>query len=302
MIKSAFLLVLKGVAVGAANVIPGLSGGTIALITGIFERLIHAIKSFNFYAIKLLFLGRIKEFVKQTDFIFLALLGVGMIIAVVTVARLFDVMFNSYPVYIWAFFFGLILISIFYIGKNISRWGSSSVIASVVGASIALGITFLNPAQENDNIFFIMAGGAVAMCSMILPGLSGSFVLIIMGNYQLIAIDAINGFRLEILIPFFLGAGIGLVSFAHILSWIYKKYRDTTLALLTGFVAGSLGVLYPWKKQITEFFGGKEKVVGYDWYLPSLNTEFFIAMLLMISGMLIIIVMEHQASKNKIVK
>ncbi|MFO7723299.1 MAG: DUF368 domain-containing protein [Bacteroidales bacterium] len=298
MIKQAIATILKGVAIGVANVIPGVSGGTIALITGIFERLINAIKSFNGKAVKLLARGDFNGFAKHTDLLFLVWIILGMGIAVVSVARLFDYLFSAYPVYIWSFFFGLILASVYFVGKSISRLSWQVIVAGIAGAVIALGITMLTPARESENIFYLMACGAVAMCSMILPGLSGSFVLIIMGNYQLVAIDAINELRLEILIPFFIGAGIGLLAFAHLLSWIFKRFRDGTLALLTGFIAGSLGVLWPWKEAIIETFGHKTQVVGYHWGMPQINGEFGIALLLILTGILVIFMTEYFAGRK----
>ncbi len=296
MIRQAISLILKGVAVGTANVIPGVSGGTLALITGIFERLINAIKSFNISAIKLLLRGKFKAFARYTDLLFLFYVLTGMVIAVFTMARLFDYLFVNYPVYIWSFFFGLILISVFFVGKNISSWRWPVVLTTLTGAVIAIGITLLTPAKENENIFYLIICGAVAMCSMILPGLSGSFVLLIMGNYQLVAIDAINALRLEILIPFFIGAGAGLLGFSYLLSWIFKRFRDQTLGLLTGFIGGSLGVLWPWKEPVKGLYGQKDQVVGYIWHLPGLNAEFIIAMALIAAGILVIILMERMAA------
>lgn len=293
MILRSITLILKGVAVGAANVIPGLSGGTIALITGIFERLINSIKSFNGKAIRLALTGRLREFAKHTDLWFLLLILLGMAIAVISAARIFDYLFTSYPVYIWSFFFGLILISVYYVGKNITSRSLSVWIAAFAGAVIAAGITFLTPARESESILYLMLCGAIAMSSMILPGLSGSFVLIIMGNYQLVAIDAINEMRIDILLPFFIGAGIGLLAFSHLLSWVLRKFRNQTLALLTGFIAGSLGVLWPWKEPITKAFGEKIVVVGYDWQLPQFDGELLISLLIMTAGVLIIVLLER---------
>jgi putative membrane protein len=299
MIKNFIILILKGIAVGTANVIPGVSGGTIALITGIFERLILSIKSFNGTAIKLLGRGKIREFAIHTDLLFLIPLMLGMLLAVVSVAKIFDYLFQEYPVYIWSFFFGLILISIVYVGKEIKSGYWGVWVAGGIGAAIAIGITLLTPAQENSNAFYLMVCGAVAMCSMILPGLSGSFVLIIMGNYQLVAIDAINDFRLDILIPFFIGAGLGLLAFSHLLGWVLKRFRNETMALLTGFIGGSLGVLWPWKEAITSMFGDKVQVVGYRWMLPAINTEFFIALLMMGAGIALIVLLEKNSKPKQ---
>ena len=299
MIKNALAVILKGIGVGVANVIPGVSGGTIALITGIFERMILAIKSFNMKAVRLLASGKWRAFASYTDLWFLLQLGIGMVLAIFTVARVFDFLFVEYPVYIWSFFFGLILVSVYYIGKNIRylHWGV--ILSGLAGVAGALSIVLLTPANENDGFLYLLACGALGMCSMILPGLSGSFVLIIMGNYQLVAIDAINELRLEILIPFFLGAALGLLAFANILSWVFKRYRDQTFALLTGFVAGSLALLWPWKEPVMEFFGEKSKVVGYHWFLPQLDRSFWIALCWMILGVALIILMEFGAKTKK---
>lgn len=295
--KEYLIYLLKGVAVGVANVIPGVSGGTIALITGIFERLINSLKSFGLTAIKLLFTGQWKAFVKKTDFYFLITLMLGVVFAIVLLARLFDFLFQNYPVYIWSFFFGLILASVYFVGRTIEKWTVSTIIIFIIGTAIAITLTFLTPASQNDSFFYLMVCGVVAVCSMILPGLSGSFVLILMGNYQLIAIDAINNRDLEILLPVVLGAGFGLLAFSHLLSWVFKRYKDQTIAGLTGFILGSLGVIWPWKDAIIQLFGDKEKVIGYDYNLPVLNLEFVVAILLMVIGIIAIALMEKSAKE-----
>lgn len=296
MVKELLVVMLKGMAMGIANVIPGVSGGTIALITGIFERLINAIKSFDLNAIKLLFKGKFKEFIEYTDLVFLISLFLGVGIAIIIIAKLFEYLFLNYPVYIWSFFFGLILASIYFVGKTIEKWNLGVIIFFVLGAAIAITLTLMTPATQNDSTWYLVVCGVVAICSMILPGLSGSYVLILMGNYQLVAIDAINNMRLEIIIPVGIGAVIGLIAFSHFLSWLFKKYKNQTLAVLTGFILGSLGVIYPWKTPIEQTFGDKVKVVGYEYLAPQINIEFFIAILIMIIGIGVIWWMENQAS------
>ncbi len=300
--KSFFQLVFKGMAMGAANVIPGVSGGTIALIVGVFERLINAIKSFDINAFKLLLKGNIKGFIKHVDLWFLLGLFLGVGIAIVSLAKLFKYLFVAYPIYIWAFFFGLVLASIFYVGKRVSKWNLASIASFVIGTAIAFSISVLTPASENDATLYLFICGIVAICSMIIPGLSGSFVLILMGNYQLIMINAVSDFNLKILVPVAVGAGVGLVGFSHFLSWLLKKYHNPTIAMLTGFIMGSLGILWPWKTEITETFGDKIKTVGYDWFLPSMSTSFFIAVIFIILGMAAIWLTESlgsQKSKEK---
>ncbi len=282
---------------GIANVIPGVSGGTIALITGIFERLINAIKSFDLKAVKLLFTGNFKEFARYTDLAFIISLFVGVGIAILAIARLFEYLFENYPVYIWSYFFGLILASIYFVGKTIDKWNWGAIIAFVLGTALAIALTFMKPAAQNDNVWYLILCGIVAICSMILPGLSGSYVLILMGNYQLVAIDAINHLRFEILIPVAIGAIVGLIVFSHFLSWLFKKYKNQTLAVLTGFILGSLGIIYPWKNPIEQHFGEKIKVVGYDYFIPHLSMEVIIALGIMLLGIASIWWMESLASK-----
>ncbi|MBW6459020.1 MAG: DUF368 domain-containing protein [Bacteroidales bacterium] len=300
-------LVLKGIAMGTANVIPGVSGGTIALITGIFERLINSLKSFNLKALRLLFQGKVKEFLQYTDFWFLTLVLAGVLVAVVTLARLFDFLFTHYPVYIWAYFFGLVLASVYFVGKTVERWNIPVIITLIIGAAIAVVVTFLNPAAGNDGVLYVMLCGAIAVCSMILPGLSGSFVLFIMGNYKLVAIDAINDRDLRILIPFFIGAGIGLLAFSHLLSWILKKFRDETISLLTGFILGSVSILWPWQHKIhlldpagNEILkNGQPVVIDYQRYIPEAFTlETVIAIGLILVGILSIWAVERTAEKK----
>ena len=284
---------------GLANIIPGVSGGTIALITGIFERLINAIKSFGISSLTLLIKGKFKEFAKKTDLYFLIALFAGVIGAVVLLARVFDFLFNEYPIYIWSFFFGLILASVYFVGKTVEHWRIGSIISFIAGTILAISFTFLTPASQNDGFLYLVLCGVVAICSMILPGLSGSFVLILMGNYQLVAIDAINNMDLSIIFPVLIGAVGGLVAFSHILSWVFKNYKDQTIALLTGFILGSLGVIWPWKTAIIEFFGNKEKTVGYDYFLPEINTEFFIAIAILLIGIVSIWILERSAQNTE---
>ena len=297
-------LVLKGIAMGAANVIPGVSGGTMALITGIFERLIDAIKSFNLNAIKLLISFKIKEFAKYTDLYFLIAVFGGIAVAIITLAKLFDYLFTNYPVYIWAYFFGLVLASVYFVGKTVSSWKTSVVITFIIGTAIAIIISVMNPATENSGILYLMLCGVVAMCSMILPGLSGSFVLILMGNYQLVMIDAVNDRNLAILIPVGVGAIVGLLAFSHILSWVFKRYRDQTISLLTGFILGSLSVLWPWQKLVymKDIVGeiilkkGEPIVMKYERILPeAFSSEVIYAILFAIAGIISIWAIEKAA-------
>lgn len=307
--KNYILIVLKGIGMGAANVIPGVSGGTIALITGIFERIINALKSLDIHAIKLLFKGRIKELFIYTDFYFLLAVFAGMIISVLSLARLFEYLFANYPVFIWSYFFGLILASVYFVGKTIEKWKYSVIISFVIGTAIAVVLSFLNPAVQNDSFLYLVICGVVAICSMILPGLSGSFVLVLMGNYELVMIHAVNDLNLSIIIPVGIGAVGGLIAFSHFLSWILKKFKDQTIAILTGFILGSLSIIWPWKNAIyrTNEMGefilrkGEKIVQGYEMYIPnSLNTEIIIAISIIIAGIFSIVLIEKLASKKSV--
>jgi len=300
--------ILKGLGVGIANIIPGVSGGTIALITGIFVRLINAIKSFDIRAARLLFAGKWKGFAAKTDLYFLVAVFTGVIIAIVLLAKLFGFLFTNYPVYIWAYFFGLVLASIYFVGKRIDRLSISVMIFLMLGTAIAIVLSFFNPTTQNEGPFYLFLCGVVAICSMILPGLSGSFVLILMGNYQLVAIDAINDRNIAILFPFFIGAVVGLIAFSHLLSWVFRHYKNQTIALLTGFILGSLTILWPWKEPVYLMSNtgdiilrhGEKVVARYTSSLPeSFNQEVWIALLLVIVGIVSITVLELTALKEE---
>ena len=307
IVKEYSLYLVKGMGMGAANVIPGVSGGTIALITGIFERIIHAIKSIDLIALRLLFKGKIKELLERVDFYFLVAVLSGMVISIVTFAKLFKYLFANYPIYIWSFFFGLIVISIFYVGKTISKWTFSVIVSFVIGTAVAVWISYMNPAAPNDSTLYLMICGVVAVCSMILPGISGSFVLILMGNYELIMIDAVSEGNIGILAPAVFGGIVGILALSHVLSWIFKKYKDQTISLLTGFILGSVSILWPWKDVVyrTDALGNfilknNEKIVqSYKPVLPeSFNNEVLLAFGFAILGVLTIVVLEWLAKKH----
>jgi len=283
---------------GAANVIPGVSGGTIAFITGIYERLIYAIKSLNLKALSFLMKGKWKDFTTYTDLGFLAALSLGVGVSILSLAKLLDYLFLNYPVLLWAFFFGLILASVYYVGKQVQRWNGATIVAFIIGTAIAVGISLLSPAGENSSFWYVTICGVVAVCSMILPGLSGSFILIIMGNYELV-LNAISEFKFDILLPLALGCGLGLVAFSNLLSYIFKKIPDITIALLTGFILGSLNILWPWK-EATETFtkaDGEVIILKSTKVLPVLlSMHTFLALALMVLGMLSIFAIEKWAA------
>jgi len=299
--KHFFILFIKGMSMGIANVIPGVSGGTIALITGIYEDLIHSLKSLDNKALKLIISIDIKGFIKYTNLYFLLAIFGGSIVSVFSIASLFKYLFIHYPILIWAFFFGLIIASIYFVGKRINKWNTYTILSLTLGALIAISFSFMTPASENDNLFFVFICGIIGISGMMLPGLSGSFILILMGNYELLMVTAVTELNVILLSVFFIGSAFGLISFSHILSWVFKHYKNQTLALLTGFILGSLGVIWPWKEVAKSIIvKGKEKIISYKWYLPNeLNTETLLAIFLILAGIFSVYALENFAQNKK---
>ena len=279
---------------------PGVSGGTIALLTGIYERLINAIDACNNEALVLLRQRKFSQCWHHIDGLFLFTIGTGVLISLFSFAKLLDWLFMQHKLYVWSFFFGLIFASVFAVGKTIRKWNVSGGLFFIIGTITAGSMALLTPATSNDSTLYLILCGAIAMCSMILPGLSGSFVLLLMGNYELV-VNAISQLNLKILIPFGLGALLGIVLFARLLSWIFRRYHDQTVSLLTGFIFGSLALLWPWKSEITQMvFNGskwKEKVIGYTYALPSNDIETYISIGLIVIGILLLFWTEN-ASKT----
>lgn len=296
---------LKGFAMGVANVIPGVSGGTIALLTGIFERLINALKSFDVEAVRLLLKFKFREFAQHVDFGFLLSVFLGVGVSIISVAKLLEFLFQSYPVYVWSFFFGLILVSVWFVGKSIGKIDVPAAVSFVIGAAVAFGLSVMNPATENTAFWYLIICGAVAVCSMILPGLSGSFVLILMGNYQLIMIYAVSHFDMGIIVPVAIGVVVGLLAFSHFLSWLLSRYACQTMAVLTGFIFGSLGTIWPWKNPVylmqdgaEVLKNGKPIIQSYQMYFPQeFSAEVAIAIVLMAAGMAALWALERSAKK-----
>ncbi len=243
---------LKGMAMGAADVVPGVSGGTIAFISGIYEELIDSIKSLNLQALRILFTKGIPSFWKHVNGTFLFSLVVGILISVVTLARVLEHLLINHPVLIWSFFFGLVIASAIYIARTIDNWNYKLVLSLLGGIAIAYTITSITPARTSEAHWFIFFSGALAICAMILPGISGSFILLLLGKYQFI-LNALNELKLDIIAVLGLGAVIGIISFSNLLSWLLKKYHDLTIAMLSGFMIGSLNKIWPWKITLETF-------------------------------------------------
>ena len=292
--KYYIILFFKGMAMGIANVIPGVSGGTIALITEIYEKLINSLKSFDRKALTLIMSLDLDGFKEHTNLYFLLTVFGGSIVSVFSIANLFKYLFLHYPILIWAFFFGLILSSIYFVGKRIRIWNIKNVITLVIGTTIALSLSLVTPASENNNLFFVFICGIIGVSGMMLPGLSGSFILILMGNYELLMVTAVTEINIILLGVFFLGSLFGLMMFSHILAWVFKYYKDATLSLLTGFIMGSLSIIWPWK-EIAEsiIVNGKEKIISYRWYIPEeANQDNILAMTLILLGIIVVYYLE----------
>jgi len=244
------IIAFKGMAMGAADAVPGVSGGTIAFISGIYEELITSISNINLSLFKTLKSDGLKAFWKALNGNFLVALFIGIVISFVSFMRLAKYLLEEHPVLIWAFFFGLIIASLYFVGRQIKNWNVISVVSLIIGAVIAFYISSLPSLASNNSTFFLFFAGAIAICAMILPGISGSFILLILGAYKTLS-NALHDFDIKKIAIFATGAIIGLLSFSHVLKWLFKNYRNATLALLTGFIFGSLNKVWPWKKTIT---------------------------------------------------
>ncbi len=300
--KKWIMVFLKGMGMGAADVIPGVSGGTIAFITGIYERLITAIKNVNWPNIKLFFTGHFKEFWGNIDGSFLLCLIAGIITSFLSLAKLMTYLLENQPVLVWAFFFGLIMASTLFIGKDV-KWNWKTVLTFCIFAVLSYFITSPQnqPLNATDANWYIFICGAIAICAMILPGISGSFILVLLGEYFFM-LKAISDLNIVPIIIFACGAVIGLLSFANLLSWLFKHFKMITLAALTGFMLGSLNKIWPWKQTLETYIDRHDVVRP----LTQLNVlpqnydgdpQILAAILLVIFGFAIIFIIEFIAKK-----
>lgn len=250
-LKDYVVISLKGMAMGAADVVPGVSGGTIAFISGIYEELLSSISNINIDLFRTLKRDGFKSAWKQLNGSFLLALLIGIFISVVSLAKGIKYLLENEPILLWSFFFGLVLASIIYIAKQLSNWSIITIIVLLIGAGLAYYITTLDPlVSENSSSLFLFLAGAIAICAMILPGISGAFILVLLGAYQPI-LTAVNNRDYKVIALVGLGAVIGLLTFSRILKWLFKKYKNYTLAALTGFIIGSLNKIWPWKKTLS---------------------------------------------------
>jgi len=245
------IITLKGIAMGAADVVPGVSGGTIAFISGIYEELLSSIASVNIDLLKTLKKNGVKAAWKQVNGNFLVALLSGIAISIVSLAKLISWLLENEAVLLWSFFFGLVLASILFIAKQIEKWRIATYVIFILGAVLAYWITTLTPLiTENTSPLYLFLAGALAICAMILPGISGAFILVLLGAYKPV-LEAIHNKDIKIIAIFGVGAVVGLLSFSKILKWLFHHYKDLTLAVLAGFVFGSLNKIWPWKETLT---------------------------------------------------
>lgn len=323
-------LFLKGLAMGGANKVPGVSGGMVAFVMGFYEELIFTFQRINGKAIKLLLTGRLKSFARYTNLQFLVLVMLGSMFSYFSISLLLDYFLKNYEQYVWAWFFGMILGSIYYISKDFGKWELKNIVGLLIGASIGIGISFMTPAKENDNLWFVFLCGIIGVSGMTLPGLSGSFILILLGNYVLLLVDSVNVFGnvvanlfsgnfevlkdavkvryLKIIAVFTAGSAFGLVSISHILGYVLKRWHQIVTAVIIGFITGSLGIVWPWKKTIYKTTEatflldkkGNKIVENYQRYIPDIqDKETWISIGFVIIGIIIILVIDFYGRKRK---
>lgn len=326
-----FFLVVKGLCMGAANKVPGVSGGIVAFVGGFYEEFIYSLQKINGKAFKLLFGGRFKSFYRYVNGPFLSLLIFGMLVSYFSVSKILDYFLERKELFVWAAFFGMILGSIYYIGKDFKHWNKRTVFFGMIGLLVGISISFLSPATQNDNLLFIFLCGMISVSGMTLPGLSGSFILILLGNYVLLLVDSVNALydtvseaitgdfsftqnterlrTLTILAVFTTGSAVGLVTLSHILSYVLKHFRHSTTAVILGFITGSLGVVWPWKKTVfkTDAAGtvlldsnGKAIIENYERFFPDFGaSETWWALFFVLIGIAILLGLDWYGKRRK---
>lgn len=298
------LLFFKGVAMGASDVVPGVSGGTIAFITGIYERLLCAIKSVNLTNLKLLFTGHFKQFWKNLDGNFLVCLFAGIATSFLSLAKVITYLIEHQPVLIWSFFFGLIIASTIFVARDV-KWNWKTILFFLLFTVLSFYITSPEnvpiKTQEGVAYWYIFLCGVIAICAMILPGISGSFILVLLGEYTYI-LQALLDVNIPVILTFILGAVIGIVSFSNLLTWLFKHYEMLTLAALTGFMFGSLNKIWPWKRTLETYIDrhGVAQPLAQENILPAnIDGEFFYAIGLIVLGVVLMFAIELLSKKFK---
>ena len=325
-----FFLFLKGLAMGAANKVPGVSGGTVSFVLGFYEEMIYSFRKINYKAFLLLVNGRFKSFYNYTNATFLLLVFGGSTFSYFSISLVLDYLLVTYELYVWSAFFGMILGSIYYISKEFENWNTKNIISVIVGVSLGIAISFMSPAKENDNLWFVFICGIIGVSGMTLPGLSGSFILILMGNYVLLLVDSVavlfktlteiftGDFSfmdseerihyLKIVATFTAGSVFGLVVTSHILGYVLKRWYQIVTAEIIGFIAGSLGIVWPWKKEVYKMENGinmldakgNKIIENFERYFPDFsNKETWIAIFFIAVGAAIILLIDKYGAERK---
>ena len=326
------LLFIKGLAMGAANKVPGVSGGIVAFVTGFYEELIYSLQKFNRKSLILIFNGRFRSFYQYVNGRFLLLIFAGSTFSYFSISRVLDYFLRNYENFVWSLFFGMILGSIYYIAKDFKDWKRKNIVSILFGIIMGVSISLMNPAKENDNLWFVFFCGIIGVSGMTLPGLSGSFILILLGNYVLLLVDSVNELfntlrdifswnfefvndpvrirYLMIVASFTFGSVFGLVTTSHIIGYLLKRWHQIVTAFIIGFITGSLGIVWPWKKEIYKMEDGvvmldrdgNKILENYQRYLPDLfDNATWIAIGFILIGILILLVLEYYGNKNKAV-
>lgn len=329
-LKDQIFLVLKGIGMGAANKVPGVSGGIVAYVAGFYEEFIYSLNKFNAKALRLILKGRFRSFFQYINARFLGLLVLGMVISYFSVSKLLDFLIVHFELYVWSGFFGMIIGSIYYVAMDIKLKSPKNIGFILLGILIGLAISLLKPATENDNLWFVFLCGIIGVSGMTLPGLSGSFILMLIGNYVLLLVDSVNAlydtfaeiFRwdfsfvdnperinlLKVLASFTLGSIVGLVTLSNLLAYLLKHFKNITQALILGFIAGSLGVVWPWKEKLYLqdeagsflYDQSGDLIVGdYSRYWPKLtDSSTWWGVFSIFVGILIVVSLEYYGKKN----
>jgi putative membrane protein len=299
------IISLKGMAMGAADAVPGVSGGTIAFISGIYEELIASISLVNFSLIKTFKNEGIKSVWNKVNGNFLLSLVIGILISFVSFMKIAKHLLELHPILVWSFFFGLVLASILYVSKQIKKWDPLRITLFILAVFLAYYITTLPSLANNENPIFLFLAAAIAICAMILPGISGAFILVLLGAYKTLS-TAFSNFDIKNIIIFIAGAIVGLLSFSKLLKWLFNNYKNSTLAILTGFIVGSLNKIWPWKQTLSFRIDSKgiEVPILQQSILPqefaklyNLDPQVGFAILLMTIGFFSIIILEKIGSR-----
>ncbi len=328
-LKQKISLFFEGLAMGGANKVPGVSGGMVAFVLGFYEELIFSFQRINGKAFKLLFNGRFKSFTQYTNLQFLALIMSGSVFSYFSVSLVLDYFLKHYELYVWSWFFGMIIGSIYYIFRDFNDWRTKNVVTLFIGIGIGIAISFMTPAKENDNLWFVFLCGIIGVSGMTLPGLSGSFILILLGNYVLLLVDSVNvlgsvitdlisgNFEvlkdpikvryLKIISVFTAGSAFGLVSISHILGYVLERWHQIVTALIIGFITGSLGIVWPWKNTVFKQEDGQflidkkgNKIIeNYERFIPDFTElQTWIAFSFILIGIALVLMIAYYEKKR----